>query len=54
VLPLYHAPKQWVAHWNTLGHPKIDPIAGMQVTAWWKKESTKAKAKVKAAPSATK
>lgn len=37
VLPLYYPPRQWVAHWNTLGHPKIDPIAGMQITAWWMK-----------------
>jgi peptide/nickel transport system substrate-binding protein len=54
VLPLYYPPKQWVAHWNTLGHPKIDPIAGMQITAWWMKTDTDKSAKAKAVPSTTK
>ncbi|MEJ2118126.1 MAG: hypothetical protein P8Y36_09600 [Alphaproteobacteria bacterium] len=54
VLPLYHAPKQWVAHWNTLGHSKINPVAGMQLTAWWKKAGADVKAEAKTAPSSTK
>lgn len=34
VIPLYHAPDQWVARWNTLEHPQIQPNF-VRFDTWW-------------------
>ncbi len=34
VIPLYHAPDQWVARWNTLDHPQIQPNF-VRFDTWW-------------------
>jgi peptide/nickel transport system substrate-binding protein len=35
VIPLYHLPRQWVAHWNDLKRPDMTPLYGYQIDAWW-------------------
>lgn len=35
VVPLYHQPEQWVAHWANLHHPEHTPVYGMQLPTWW-------------------
>ena len=35
VIPLFHLPKQWVAHWNQLQHPDDTALYGFQVSTWW-------------------
>ena len=34
VIPLYHAPDQWVARWNNLEHPQIQPNF-VRFDTWW-------------------
>lgn len=35
VLPLFHLPDQWVAHWRQLHHPEVTPVYGVQIDSWW-------------------
>jgi peptide/nickel transport system substrate-binding protein len=35
VIPLYHLPGQWVAHWSDLKRPDKTPLYGYQIDAWW-------------------
>lgn len=35
VIPLFHVPKQWVAHWRHLKGPERTPISGFALDAWW-------------------
>jgi peptide/nickel transport system substrate-binding protein len=35
VVPLYHQPAQWVAHWKRIQHPKRTSLYGFQLPAWW-------------------
>jgi len=35
VIPLFHLPKQWVAHWDRLKHPETTPLYGYQIDSWW-------------------
>jgi peptide/nickel transport system substrate-binding protein len=35
VVPLFHLPEQWVAHWSQLRHPDVTPLYGYQIDAWW-------------------
>jgi len=35
VMPLFHVPRQWVAYWNSLKHPKLQSVSGIQVDSWW-------------------
>lgn len=35
VVPLFHLPEQWVAHWSQLSHPEVTPLYGYQIDAWW-------------------
>ena len=35
VLPLYHAPGQWVGRWQYVKHPKTFSLYGFQVTTTW-------------------
>lgn len=39
VIPLFHLPQQWVAHWQQLDHPKEAPLYGVQVDTWWMKDT---------------
>jgi peptide/nickel transport system substrate-binding protein len=31
VLPLFHLPGQWLAHWHQLRHPEVTPLYGAQI-----------------------
>lgn len=35
VVPLFHQPDQWVAHWKRIAHPDRVPIYGYQLDTWW-------------------
>lgn len=35
VVPLFHAPAQWVAHWTRIEHPSTMPASGWTLPAWW-------------------
>ena len=34
-VPLYHNPKQWVAHWHYVEHPGRHATYGARLDAWW-------------------
>ncbi|MDJ1156875.1 extracellular solute-binding protein [Chelatococcus sp. SYSU_G07232] len=36
VVPLFHAPSQWVAHWSTISRPETTPLFGTQPESWWR------------------
>jgi peptide/nickel transport system substrate-binding protein len=36
VIPLYHAPEQWVARWSAIRHPDKTPLSGYLPEAWWR------------------
>ncbi len=38
VVPLYHAPQQWMARWSHIGRPEATPIFGPIVESWWRQE----------------
>jgi peptide/nickel transport system substrate-binding protein len=35
VIPLFHLPRQWVAHWADLKRPSTTPLYGYQIDTWW-------------------
>ncbi|MEO0728995.1 MAG: extracellular solute-binding protein [Pseudomonadota bacterium] len=35
VIPLYHAPTRWVAHWSYLKKPEASVLFGLELNAWW-------------------
>ncbi|WP_230489228.1 extracellular solute-binding protein [Pinisolibacter aquiterrae] len=35
VVPLYHLPGQWLAHWTRIEHPANTPGSGWTLPAWW-------------------
>jgi peptide/nickel transport system substrate-binding protein len=35
VIPLFHLPRQWVAHWRELKRPETTPLYGYQIDTWW-------------------
>lgn len=35
VIPLFHLPKLWVAHWSHLKHPEVTPLFGYNLESWW-------------------
>ena len=35
VIPLFHAPVQWLAYWNRLGAPARTPLSGVDFDTWW-------------------
>jgi peptide/nickel transport system substrate-binding protein len=41
VVPLFHAPAQWVAYWRQLQHPAVTPLYGFQIDSWWLGEAGK-------------
>jgi peptide/nickel transport system substrate-binding protein len=42
VVPLFHLPRQWVAHWRALKRPHKTPLYGYQIDTWWLDPSDKA------------
>lgn len=38
VVPLFHPPGQWVAHWTRIEHPSRIPPSGWTLPAWWVRE----------------
>lgn len=39
VVPLYHAPTQWIAHWSHLDGPRTAPLWGFVIDTWWTKSA---------------
>lgn len=39
VIPLFHAPSQWIAHWRRLNHPVKQPLSGFNLDTWWIEET---------------
>lgn len=39
VIPLFHAPQQWVAHWHDLASPPIPPLFGLDLDTWWSRSA---------------
>ncbi|HVV94186.1 MAG TPA: extracellular solute-binding protein [Hyphomicrobiales bacterium] len=39
VVPLFHAPGQWVARWNHVGLPARTPLYGPRFETWWRKDA---------------
>lgn len=37
VIPLFHLPQQWTAHWNRYDYPKKSPLFGYNIDLWWQK-----------------
>jgi peptide/nickel transport system substrate-binding protein len=35
VVPLFHLPRQWVAHWRSLQRPQETPLYGYRIDTWW-------------------
>ena len=35
VIPLFYLPRVWVAYWGHLRLPSAEPLAGVDVDAWW-------------------
>ena len=35
VIPLFHVPKVWIAHWRHLKSPAVTPISGFNLDLWW-------------------
>ena len=42
VIPLFHLPKLWVAHWRAIQHPDTAPLGGVQIDTWWMARDTAA------------
>jgi peptide/nickel transport system substrate-binding protein len=36
LIPLYHAPDEWVARWSAIRHPERTPLSGYLPEAWWR------------------
>lgn len=40
VIPLFHTPKDWVAHWRKLQFPEAAPLFGFSIDTWWVKQTS--------------
>lgn len=40
VVPLFHAPEQWVARWVTIGRPAATSLHGYLPETWWRQPQT--------------
>lgn len=38
-IPLFHVPKQWVAHWARVRRPEKPPLFGYTLESWWIEET---------------
>jgi peptide/nickel transport system substrate-binding protein len=36
VIPLYHAPEQWIARWSQIHHPAKTSLSGYLLETWWR------------------
>jgi peptide/nickel transport system substrate-binding protein len=51
VIPLYHLPRDWVAHWSDMKRPQTTPLYGYQIDTWWiEPESTAASGEIERKP----
>ena len=41
VVPLFHAPEQWVARWNVVQHPTVTSLYGYLPETWWRQAPTR-------------
>jgi peptide/nickel transport system substrate-binding protein len=41
VVPLFHAPQQWVARWVTIGRPAVTSLHGYLPETWWREPQTR-------------
>ena len=39
VIPLFHLPVQWLAHWNSIRAPARTPLYGYNLDSWWSTEA---------------
>ena len=37
IIPTQHSAERWMAYWNYLGRPEKTPLAGYQLSAWWRR-----------------
>jgi len=40
VVPLFHAPEQWVARWTHVQHPAAASLHGYIPETWWRTPQT--------------
>ena len=40
VIPLFHAPRQWIAHWRHVVAPPRTPLSGIDIDTWWIEDKT--------------
>lgn len=38
VVPLFHSPEQWIAHWAGIEHPKKTALYGYLPETWWRRK----------------
>jgi peptide/nickel transport system substrate-binding protein len=38
VIPLFHSPEQWIAHWAYVEHPKTTALSGYLPETWWRRK----------------
>jgi peptide/nickel transport system substrate-binding protein len=36
VIPLFHSPEQWIAHWRGIEHPAKTALSGYLPETWWR------------------
>jgi peptide/nickel transport system substrate-binding protein len=41
VIPLFHPPKVWVAHWARIQGPDVPPNSGFDLDSWWAADGVK-------------
>jgi peptide/nickel transport system substrate-binding protein len=41
-IPLYYAPKQWIAAWSHVRHPSASTLYGARIETWWAESAQKA------------
>ena len=39
VIPLFHAPSQWIARWKRVQHPEQSSLYGAIPPTWWSAEA---------------
>jgi peptide/nickel transport system substrate-binding protein len=39
VIPLFHAPKEWIAYWKRVAHPAETPLYGVVPSTWWARDA---------------
>lgn len=39
VIPLFHVPAQWIAHWQHVKMPAAHPATGIDIDSWWREDA---------------